>query len=168
MPTVGLDSVGTGADTRSSSDPHFLMDLSHTHTPSGAETITEVGFHCEGTSTGTVEVGVYRLDTNALIVSANVTSTGAGRFTTSVSASAPSGVELGMAWRTVSASVSIHLGTASPGPDAGTRDTGLTGANALAATFTETGGPLASPRSVFATTEAAAGAPKRMLLLGVG
>ena len=167
MPTIGLDGVGTGADTRTSGDPHFLMDLSHTHTPAGAETITEVGFHCEGTAVGTVEVGVYRLDTNELVVSANVTSTGAGRFTTPVSAPAP-GAQLGMSWRTVSASVAMHLGIASPGPDAGTRNTGLTGANALAATFTETGPALGAPRAVFATTVAAAGGPRTLTLLGVG
>lgn len=168
MPTIGLDSVGTGADTRTSADPPFLMDLSHTHTPAGAETITEVGFHCEGTAVGTIEVGVYRLDTNARIVAANVTSTGAGRFATSVSAPVSAGVALGMAWRTVSASVAIHLGDASPGPDAGTRDTGLTGADPLPATFTETGPALGAPRSVFATTVASASTPRNLLLLGVG
>lgn len=167
MPTIGFDtSTGFAPSARTTADPHFLLNLAGTHTPGSAETITEVGFYGDAGDVGTFEVGVYRTDTLALIVSAQVTSTGTGRFATSVSAAISAGITYAMAWRCVADAYALIN---SIGTDQGTRNTGLTGANALAATFTDSGPAITSQFAFFATTEAAAGAaPKKLLLLGVG
>lgn len=166
MPTIGFDTtVGFAPSARTTADPHFLINLAGTHTPGSAETITEVGFHGDAGGLGTFEIGVYRTDTLALIVSAQVTSTGTNRFVTSVSAAISAGVTYAIAWRCVS---DAYAQINAIGSDQGTRNTGLTGANALAATFTDTGPAITSQFAFFATTTAAAATPKRMLLMGVG
>ena len=131
MPTIGHDNNDLGGITFDNTFNHTMQNGVETYTAVSGDTITAVGFWCEGSTTGTVEVGVYRTDTLAKVVSATVTCTSAGRFTQSVSQALTPGV-------TYASSVRF------PGNISGHRDfftgggiaSNLTGTSALAATFT--------------------------------
>ena len=168
MATIGRDNItGLGSNSRTNSDPHFIQSGINTYTPSGAETLTEVGFHC-GTNYGAIEVGVYRTDTLAKIASATVTATAANtRTAASVSGSLSAGVTYAVAWRTIDANVDYQTTYAD---SAGSRDSTRNGSTALQNTFNDTLEGLTSEWAVFATTTASS-APvltSGMLLRGIG
>lgn len=173
MPTIGFDSALADPGDRASTDNHFAMTILGTYTPSVAEEITEVGFHTHAGAVnfGQIQVGVYRVSTLALIASATVTSTTTGRFATSITPVAiSSGVEYAIGWRTISATVGVaQLGV---GVDVGIRNTGLTGADALANPFVSAGAAIQTEFSVFATTQTVAGGSGNIksnsMLFGMG
>lgn len=136
MATIGIDSqVDLGAAGFSDTSQHFIMDGIGTYTPSSAETVTEVGIQKRLNDSVNVEIGIYRVDTNALIGSAIVNSSAEStRVVTATSISLTSGVTYCVGFRFIGSSTAMisYSGAAS-------NTSALTGASALANTFVENG-----------------------------
>jgi hypothetical protein len=155
MPTIGYDSTtDLGGINLVTTDVHLIMDTYLTHTPGSAENLTLVGFHTDGAGgNGTLEIGVYRVDTLARIATANVSNTGSGRFTAAISGALSSGVEYCVGMRVVSDTASYRA-YYEPTP---THLSALTGSSALADPFSTAGGGINQRYAIFAITEAAGG-----------
>lgn len=104
MPTIGYDSTTDVFDTTIPvGDPHILLDIiGQTFTASSGDSVTEVGFYSTFPYSGSMQIGVYRTDTLALINSATVSANGvAGRKTTTVTWPLTAGVTYVTAFRVI-------------------------------------------------------------------
>jgi hypothetical protein len=145
-----MAATGTGFTTTNN---HIIQNGYATYTPGSAENITDVGFHSDGSNgNGTMEIGVYRVDTLAKVASANVSNTGSGRFTASLSGALSAGVAYCVAWRCVANTASYNVYQASAAALSA-----LDGTSALANPFSTAGGTYNQNNAVFAITAAAGG-----------
>jgi hypothetical protein len=166
--TIGVDNLAAAGTThletvRLASDPHFIMNGPNANAgcltaPSGHE-VYQVGFIAGITTAASLQIGVYRQDTLALVASGTATSPGVGVNTRITQAITPvaltGGVVYCIAWRQI-ADGSLFI-CASCYTAIGDRSNTLTGANALPSTFNPDGAQLDSGFLVFATTQAASG-----------
>jgi hypothetical protein len=164
--TIGVDNLAAAGTThletvRADTDPHFIMNGTGAGcltAPSGHE-VFEVGFIAGVTTAASLQIGVYRQDTLALIAEGTATSPGVGVNTRIAQAITPvaltGGVVYCIAWRQIT-SGSLFI-CASCYTAIGDRSATLTGANALPSTFNPDGAQLDSGFLIFATTQAAAG-----------
>jgi hypothetical protein len=134
------------------------MHTAFTFTPSDSQEVFEVGFIAGITTAASLQIGVYRVSTLALIAQGTATSPGVGSNTRIAQAITPvaltTGVAYCIAWRQI-ADGSLFINTGATG--SGGRSASLTGANALPSTFNPDGAALNPSFMVFATTQAAAG-----------
>jgi hypothetical protein len=157
MPTIGFDTTtGFGAATRPTTDPHFALTLAAggAFTPSDSQEVYEVGFYSDTTPFASVQIGVIRADTLALIASGTVTASGSGRNVVSITPVAlTTGVTYAVCWR-IATEGTLYINPV--GLDRGIRNSALTGANALANPFVNNGAALQTEFAIFATTRAVA------------
>lgn len=135
MATIGIDSTsGLGNYTAATTEPHRLQFFG-AYRPFSDEPVTEVGYRAGGTAgqAGQQEVGLYRTDTLAKLISTTVTGISNGRAAQSVSATLSGGVPYAVAFRSVASTSLIRAYNT-----AGTCGTSaLTGASALADPFVQ-------------------------------
>lgn len=153
MATIGRDSDSTGTAFVVSGDNQRLMDGVGTYAAPAGQEVFEVGFY-SGTTSGTMEVGVYNTSTNALVASGTVAATATGRQSVAITPVAlTNGVTYAVGWRytnnlqvkrqaDVAASVSLS---------------NAIGSSALENPFVDNTSNDGNVYSVFATTQASGG-----------